>query len=60
MNDTDTILSMTKHAAYVWPSYAIAAVVLIGLVVLSLKALTRTRAELERIEAEMPKETNEA
>jgi heme exporter protein CcmD len=50
---------MTKHAGYVWPSYAIAAVVLVGLVVLSLAALKRTRAELDRIEAQMPRESDE-
>ncbi len=59
MNNADSILSMTKHAGYVWPSYAIAAVVLVGLVVLSLAALKRTRAELDRIEAQMPRESDE-
>ncbi|MGJ3259642.1 MAG: heme exporter protein CcmD [Rhodospirillales bacterium] len=59
MNNADSILSMTKHASYVWPSYAIAAVVLVGLVVLSLAALKRTRAELDRIEAQMPRESDE-
>ncbi|MBO6521717.1 MAG: heme exporter protein CcmD [Rhodospirillales bacterium] len=51
---------MTKHAGYVWPSYGIAALVLVGLVVLSLRALKRTRAELERIEAQMPRDKDEA
>ncbi len=60
MNNADSILSMTKHAGYVWPSYAIAAVVLVGLVVLSLSALKRTRTELERVEAQMPREADEA
>lgn len=60
MNNTETILSMTKHAGYVWPSYGIAALVLVGLVVLSLRALKRTRAELERIEAQMPRDKDEA
>jgi len=59
MNDTDTILSMTKHAGYVWPSYAICAVLLVGLVVISVRALRKTRAELDRVEAAMPRETNE-
>ena len=59
MNNTDSILSMTKHGAYVWPSYAIAAVLLIGLVLLSVRALRKTRAELQRIEAAMPKESDE-
>ena len=50
MTDTNSILSMTEHGAYVWPTYGLAAVVLIGLVVLSLRALGRNRAELEHIE----------
>jgi len=59
VNNADSILAMTKHAGYVWPSYAIAAVVLIGLVVVSLCALKRTRAELERIEAQLPGKSDE-
>jgi heme exporter protein D len=59
MNNTDSILSMTKHAAYVWPSYAIAAVLLVGLVLLSVRALRKTRAELQRIEAAMPRDSDE-
>lgn len=59
MNNSDSILSMTKHAAYVWPSYAIAAVLLVGLVLLSVRALRKTRTELQRIEAAMPKESDE-
>jgi len=59
MNNTDSILSMTKHGAYVWPSYVLAAVLLIGLVALSLRALRKTREELQRVEAAMPKESDE-
>ena len=60
MNDTNSILSMTEHGAYVWPTYGLAAVVLIGLVVLSLRALRRSRAELERIELETGRQRDEA
>lgn len=59
MGNSDSILSMTKHAGYVWPSYAIAAVLLAGLVIFSIRALKRTRAELERIEDTMPRNRNE-
>ena len=51
---------MTEHGAYVWPTYGLAAVVLIGLVVLSLRALGRSRAELERIELETGRQRDEA
>ena len=60
MNDTNSILSMTEHGAYVWPTYGLAAVVLIGLVVVSLRALGRSRAELERKELETGRQRDEA
>lgn len=60
MTDTNSILSMTEHGAYVWPTYGLAAVVLIGLVVLSLRALGRSRAELEHIELETGRQRDEA
>ena len=41
---------MTRHVAFVWPSYAVTAVLLIGLVVTSLRALKRTASDLERAE----------
>jgi heme exporter protein CcmD len=60
VNNTDSILAMTKHGAYVWPSYIIAAVLLFGLVVISLRALARTRAELQRAEDALPEASDEA
>lgn len=51
MSNTDSILSMTEHGAYVWPSYGIVTLVLVGLVVFSLRVLKNTRAELDRAEA---------
>ena len=60
MTDTNSILSMTEHGAYVWPTYGLAAVVLIGLVVLSLHALARSRAELENIKLETARQPDEA
>ncbi len=60
MTDTNSILSMTEHGAYVWPSYSLAAFVLIGLVVLSLRALGRSRAELDRAEQETGRQRDEA
>lgn len=60
MENSNTIMSMTEHAGYVWPSYGIAALVLIGLVVLSLRAFRKSRDELERLEAQMPGKSDEA
>lgn len=60
MTDSNSILSMTEHGAYVWPVYIIAAVLLVGLVVTSLNALKQTRTELQRTEDNMSREDNEA
>lgn len=60
MENSNTIMSMTEHAGYVWPSYGIAALVLIGLVVLSLRAFRKSRDELERLESQMPGKSDEA
>lgn len=60
MADTNSILSMTEHGAYVWPSYGLAAFVLVGLVVLSMRALRGSRAELERIEQDTGRQRDEA
>jgi len=60
MSDTNSILSMTEHSAYVWPSYGLAAFVLVGLVVLSLHALKQRRVELARIEQQTGRHQDEA
>ncbi len=59
MSNTDSILSMTQHGAYVWPSYGIVALGLIGLVVVSLRALKNTRAALDRAEAHRERDQDE-
>jgi heme exporter protein D len=43
--------NMGGYAAYIWPAYGVAAVVLIGLLAESLLGLRRRRAELARLEA---------
>ena len=60
MSNTDSILSMTQHGAYVWPSYGIVALVLIGLVLVSLRALKSTRAALDCAEATRERKSDEA
>jgi len=42
---------MGGYAATVWPSYAAAAVILVGLLVVSLRQASRRKAELERLES---------
>lgn len=60
MTDANSILSMTEHGAYVWTSYGLAAFVLIGLVVLSIRALGRSRVELDHAEREIGRQQDEA
>ncbi|WP_207485621.1 heme exporter protein CcmD [Arenibaculum pallidiluteum] len=48
-------LSMGGYAAYVWPSYAIAAIVLLGLLVSTLRGLRRSEALLRALEGERPR-----
>jgi heme exporter protein D len=47
-------LAMGGYAAYVWPAYAVAALVLIGLLVQSRSALRRNEALLRHLEAARP------
>lgn len=45
-------LDMGKYAAFVWPSWAISAVVLAALAARAVLAARRWRGELRRLEAE--------
>ena len=46
-----SFFEMGGYAAYVWPAFGIAAVVMIALLVLSLQRLRSREAELRRLEA---------
>jgi heme exporter protein D len=43
----DHFLAMGGYAAFVWPAYAVAALVMLGLLVVSLRRLRRTQAALD-------------
>ena len=47
-----TFLDMGGYSAFVWPSYAITAVVLVGMLVASLRWLRSTEAALAALKAE--------
>ena len=49
-------LDMGKYAAFVWPAWAISAVVLGALAARALMAARRWSAELRRLEADRPAE----
>jgi heme exporter protein D len=50
MNGIATYLEMGGRAAFVWPAYGISALVLIGLLALSLKAMRAAERELSTFE----------
>jgi heme exporter protein D len=47
--------AMGGYAAYVWPAYGVAAAVLIGLLVASLRGLRAREAEIAAVEAQRPR-----
>jgi heme exporter protein D len=46
---------MSQYAIYIWTAYGAAAVILIGLWLVSVRALKARQAELERAEAASPR-----
>ena len=42
---------MGGYAVYIWPSYGLAAIIVLGLTVFSLMRHARVKTELERLEA---------
>ncbi|HVO13706.1 MAG TPA: heme exporter protein CcmD [Alphaproteobacteria bacterium] len=52
-------LEMGGYAVYVWPAFAVAAIVMVGLLVTSLRTLRAREAVLKRLEAaEQPADDN--
>jgi heme exporter protein D len=45
---------MGGYAAFVWPAYAVAALVMLGLLVVSLRRLRRTQAALDAARGTAP------
>ena len=54
MGQISDFLDMGGYAAYVWPAYGLAALVLVALLVASLRSLRAGQRELKRLEAELP------
>ena len=48
-------LAMGGYAAYVWPAYGLAAIILVGLLVASLRGLRAREAELDAVEVRRPR-----
>ena len=51
----NTFFAMGGYAVYVWPAYGVAAVVLIGLWIASLRSLRARETEIEAVEAGRPR-----
>jgi heme exporter protein D len=50
MDAVQSYLAMGGYARYVWPAFAVAALVLIGLLLQSLRAYRARQAELDRLQ----------
>ena len=50
-----TFFAMGGYAAYVWPAYGVAALVLIGVWIASVRSLRARESEIEAVEAERPR-----
>jgi heme exporter protein D len=50
-----TFLDMGGYAGFVWPAYGLAAAILVGLVLVSLRQLRKAEADLEALGATRPK-----
>lgn len=46
----DQVLSMGGYAAFIWPAYGLAAVVMIGILASSIRAARSSEAELETLQ----------
>ena len=55
MADLDTFLTMGGYAAYVWPAFAITAIVMVGLLFVSARGLRADERTLERLQADRRK-----
>ena len=47
----DSFLDMGGYGVFVWPSFAVSAAVLVGLLVLSLRARNAAQADLDGLDA---------
>lgn len=59
MNSFNTFIDMGGYAAFVWPSYALAIVGLVGVLVLSRRSVATRQAELERLRPRSAATTSE-
>ncbi len=49
-----SVFEMGGYAAYIWPSYAVAAVVLVGLLMTSLRGMRTREAQLRVLQQSRP------
>ncbi len=54
METSSSFLAMGGYAAFVWPAYILAAAILLGLWIESLRRLRGSQRTLARLEAELP------
>ncbi|MGH6927914.1 MAG: heme exporter protein CcmD [Dongiaceae bacterium] len=54
-DSVQTFLAMGGYAGFVWPAYGLAAAILVGLLLVSLRQLHKAEADLEALGATRPK-----
>jgi heme exporter protein D len=54
-DSVQTFLAMGGYAGFVWPAYGLAAAILVGLLLVSLRQLRKAEADLEALGATRPK-----
>ncbi len=54
MERLTAFLEMGGYAVFVWPAFGLAALVMVGLLVATLRQLRRRRRELAELEASLP------
>lgn len=54
MEKLTEILAMDGYAVYVWPSFIIAAIVMLGMVIISMRSLRRAQRTLAELQASVP------
>ncbi len=55
MAELNTFLAMGGYAAYVWPAFAVTAIVIIGLLIVSARGLRADERTLEMLQADRRK-----
>lgn len=60
MDGINEFFAMGGHAGYVWPAYAVTAIVMLGVLVASLKGRKTAESQLKRLQESRPRRSRRA